>query len=92
LLYHDLPGIRMSGNEYHRDSSLGNNLSGGQAVDYRHVEVDKCDVDLVVVALIDQFFAIANRANYFVAEAFEQPNERLANIGLVFGNGDSYGR
>jgi hypothetical protein len=42
--------------------------------------------------MVDQFFTIANRTNDLVAEAFEQPNEHLANVGLVIGNGDSYRR
>ena len=82
----------MSGNEDHRNAAFRDNLGRREAVDYRHIEVDERDIDVVVVTLVDQFFAIANRTNNFVAETFEQPNERLANVGLVLGNSDSYGR
>jgi hypothetical protein len=93
FLFHDhLPRIRMSGNEYHWNAAFGNDFSGRETVDDWHIEVDECDIDVVKLALVDQFFAIANRTNDFVAETFEQPHECLANVGLVLGDGDSYGR
>jgi hypothetical protein len=92
LLYHDLTGIRMSGNKNHGDPTFGDNLGRREAVDHRHIEVDEGNIDVVVVTLVDQLLAIANRTHNFVAETFEQPYKRLTNVGLVLGNGDSYGR
>ena len=42
----------------HWYAAFGDDLSGRETVDNWHVEVDKCDIDIVVVALVDQFLAI----------------------------------
>jgi hypothetical protein len=92
LLHDNLPSIRMARNKDHRNPAFGNNLGRRQAIDDWHVEVDECDIDLVVVTLLDQFFAIAHGTNNFMTETLEQPHECLTNVGLVLGNGDPDGQ
>jgi hypothetical protein len=91
-LDNDLSGVRMPGYKYHRDAALGYYFRRREAVNDWHIEIDERDVDIVAFAMVDQFLAIANRTDNRVAEALEQPNEHLANVGLVIGNGDTYGR
>src|SRR4051812_37602242 len=45
-----LPRIRMPRDQDHRDPAFGDDLGRREAINDRHVEIDECNIDLVVVA------------------------------------------
>ena len=85
----DLAGVGVAGDEDDRDAFFGNNFSGGEAVNDRHVEIDECYVDFRAVALIDQLLAIGDGAHNAVSQMLEKSDKSFANVRLVLGNGDA---
>jgi hypothetical protein len=86
VLHNHLSSVWMAGNEHDGNSLFPNNLGSREAIDDRHIKIDERHVHFKVRALLDQFIAIANSDYNLVAEAFEQPDERSTNVGLVFGH------
>jgi hypothetical protein len=85
----DLARVGVAGDEDYGDASFGNDFRGGEAVEDGHIEVDKRDVDFTSLTLVDELFAIGDGANNAMTEMFQQPDEGLANVGLIFSDGDA---
>jgi hypothetical protein len=90
LIFNDYTSsVWVTGYQNDRNSPLGNDFGGRQAVHHRHIEIDKRDIDFHASTLVDQLLAVADGAYDLIPHALEQAHESLSNVGLVLCHGDA---
>jgi hypothetical protein len=64
---HDLASVWVTGDEDYGDAFFSDDLGCGESIDDRHIQIDECNINFDVQALLDQLFTIADGADDLVA-------------------------